>query len=483
MSQTNECLKRLTAFADQESLFAAGDKLLLAVSAGADSTAMLYLMSRLRFSYNLSLLAVHINHQLRGEASMEDERHIKEICMRLSVPLVIRRIELGQEGDLENRARIARFETFRIILENYKFNRIMLAHHKWDHAETFLMNLFRGAGLSGMSGIKALNGDVAHPMLAFNPQELRELLLEAGISWREDASNADNRFTRNRMRNELMPLLVRDYNPQIREKLCDSAVIFNQADQYIAERARRKFRKICVENGSGRIVLSIPDLLKSVAIERFYILREAFNQACGTRLDLSGNHVRELSELLTSAGSKFISLPHGVLAIKRYQELHFSIYPEDVHSPEAETLTIGNERARAVHMDHRFSFKLLKVLPAKMNEMDKTTVILDADKLCGHIKIRRRIAGDRFIPFGMREFKKLKDFFIDEKVAKYDRDLIPVFEDDEKIIWICGWRLDNRVRYDENTTRYLMIHAESLQNKANRAASRKKRGTNELDEL
>jgi tRNA(Ile)-lysidine synthase len=148
-----------------------------------------------------------------------------------------------------------------------------------------------------------------------------------------------------------------------------------------------------------------------------------------------------------------------------------------------EDLIIESERSRVVHMDHRFSFKYLNVLPAEIEEMDGYKVILDADKIVGKIRIRSRRDGDRFIPFGMNGFKKLKDFFIDEKVAKYDRDTIPIFADEEKILWVCPFRLDNRVRYDESSSRFLSIEAESLIKKSNRAASRKKRGTNEFDEL
>lgn len=483
MSLTNEYLKRLMDFVNQEQLLKNGDKLLLAVSAGADSTAMLYLFSRLRFSCNFSLLAVHINHRLRGENSDLDEKQIKGVCTRLNVPLIIRRIELDGTQDLENRARIARFDVFKQILNIYRFDKVLLAHHKWDLAETVLLNLFRGSGLSGMAGIKPKQGNVIHPMLAFSPRELRELLTETGINWREDESNFDNRFTRNRVRNELMPHLSETYNPQIREKLAEEAAILLQADQYIAIRAERRFKKITLENGNGRVILSIPELLKAPYIEQFYILREAFGFTCGSRLDFLGSHLRDLIGLLNSEGSKYISLPRGVVAIKRYGELHFSVYPGDVQAQISDALVIESERARAVHMDYRFNFKYLKVLPSNHREHRADRIILDADKVSGKIRIRQRAAGDRFVPFGMNDFKKLKDFFIDEKVAKYDRDLIPIFEDEEKIIWICGYRMDDRVRYDESTIRYLMIEAESLSKKSNRAASRKKRGTNELDEL
>jgi len=483
MSLTNEYLRRLTEFLDQEGILKRGEKLLLAVSAGADSTAMLYLFSRLRFSYNLSLLAVHINHQLRGEESDKDEELIKAICTKLNVPLIVRRISLGGSQDLENRARTARFEIFEQILTSYRFHKVLLAHHKWDLAETVLLNLFRGSGLTGMSGIKPLQGKVMHPLLTFEPDELKTLLHELQIPWREDQSNQDQRFSRNRVRNGLMPHLAETYNPMIREKLAQEAEILQQADQYIGQKALKRFKKICLESSTGRVILSIPDLLRAPGIERFYILREAYRQLTGTPQDLFRSHIVELLSLCSAQGSKYISLPHGILAIKRYQELVLSSFADDVVSPQHDALVIDADRSRAVHMDYRFQFKHLKVLPQNHAEYTGFRAILDADKIEEGFVIRARHPGDRFMPLGMRSLKKVKDFFIDEKVAKYDRDSVPIFDDGAKIFWICGHRLDERVRYTEDTTRYLMIEATSLSTKPNRAASRKKRGNDEFDEL
>lgn len=483
MSQSNEYLKRLVGFAQKEQILRKGEKLLLAVSAGADSTAMLYLYSRLRFSYNLSLLAVHINHQLRGIASDQDEEQIKKLCLQLNVPLIIRHIELKGPQDLENRARIARFEIFNQILESYKFDKVLLAHHKADLAETVLINLLRGSGLSGMAGIKPLQDKVVHPMLDFMPQELKELLNSVKITWREDESNSDPGFTRNRIRTELIPQLKQIYNPQITQLLANEASVLLQADKYIEEKANRRFKKICLENSLERIILSLPDLLRVPQIEQYYILRKAYRLVSGTKQDFFRVHMHELESLFETEGSKHISLPHSIYAIKQYQELIFSSVREDIEPQPAEELIIEGERARAVHINYRFSFKYLKVLPPDCAEYQRNKVILDADKIVGRIRIRTRREGDRFIPFGMNGFKKLKDFFIDEKIPKYDRDLIPIFEDEEKIIWLCGFRPDNRVRYQETSSRYLAIEAESLLKKPNRAANRKKRGSNEFDEL
>lgn len=483
MSLSTDYIKRLMDYLEQEQILCRGEKLLLAVSGGADSTAMLYFYHRLRFVLNVTLLAVHVNHQLRGESSDGDEQAVSKLCQKLNIPLIIRTIELPGERDLENRAREARFEIFSHIMERYRFDKVLLAHHKWDLAETVLINLFRGAGLSGMAGIKAKQGNVLHPLLCFKPEELKDMLIQLQIPWREDASNLETKFTRNRIRHDLIPLLEKDYNPQLRDKLAEEANILNQADRYISERALRRYKKICLDSTSQRIVLSVPDLQKAPDIEHFYILREAYRQVSGQHQDFFLANLREIQGILGAQGSKYVSLPHGTFVIKRYQELVFSNCPEDVQPESSQALQIESERSRAVHMDYRFRFKYLRVLPQDHLDYQGYRAIIDADKIRNGFMVRSRQPGDRFMPMGMQNFKKLKDFFIDEKVAKYDRDLIPIFDDGEKIFWICGHRIDERVRYTEATSRYLMIEAVSLLKKPNRAANRKKRGYDEFDEL
>jgi tRNA(Ile)-lysidine synthase len=483
MSLSTDYIKRLMEYLEREQILCTGEKLLLAVSGGADSTAMLYFYHRLRFVLNVTLLAVHVNHQLRGESSDLDEQGVRQLCQKLNIPLIVRTIDLPGDRDLENRAREARFEIFSHIMKSYHFDKVLLAHHKWDLAETVLLNLFRGAGLSGMAGIKPKQGKVLHPLLCFKPEELKDMLVQLQIPWREDASNLQTKFTRNRIRHDLIPLLEKDYNPQLRDKLAEEANILNQADRYISERALRRYKKICLDNSNQRIVLSLPDLLKAPDIEHFYILREAYRQVSGQQQDFFLANLREIQGIFSAAGSKYVSLPHGTFAIKRYQELVFSSNPEEVQPENAEALSIEPERSRAVHMDYRFRFKYLRVLPQDHTEYQGHRAIIDADKIKGGFTIRSRRPGDRFMPLGMQSFKKIKDFFIDEKVAKYDRDLIPIFEDGEKIFWICGHRIDERVRYTKATTRFLMIEAVSLINKQNRAANRKKRGYDEFDEL
>ncbi len=483
MSFSTEVLNRFEKHVIGKGLIKSGSKLILGISGGADSTALVYLFSRLRYQYKLSLLGVHINHQLRAEASDEDEKSVKTFCIGLNIPLIIRKIELGAGADLENRARIARFEVFEQILNNYRFDKILLGHHKWDQAETVLQHLIRGSGLGGLCGIKTMQGKILHPLLIFSPEELRSFLEAQNIGWREDGSNFESTFTRNRIRLDLIPHIEQNFNPQFKNKLVEEAAIIEEAEAYICERALRKFKKIQLDASKERIFMSLPDLFKAPNIEQFYILRYAYQAISGCEQDFLSGHFQEIKTIMEAQGSKYITLPHAVYVRKQYQELIFSNQIGDIQPNPAEELSIEADRSRVVHMDYRFNFKYLKVLPADYKKLDPLQVIVDPDKLNGNIRIRSRISGDRFIPLGMSGLKKVKDFFIDEKVAKYDRDLIPIFCDEEKLFWICGYRMDDRVRVDEKSSRYLMITAEALTKKPKRAASRIKRGYDEFDEL
>lgn len=474
MIEIAEALKRLSGDIARKGLLVSGDKLILACSGGADSTAMLYMFSRLRHSLNVSLLAVHVNHQLRGQASFDDEELVKQQCLSLNVPLIIRRIVVPSTGNLEAQARKLRFEVFNQVLENYRFKKILLGHHRDDQAETMLLNLFRGSGISGMAGIKPLAGNIMHPMLCFAKAELELILNKAEIAWCSDASNADNKFSRNRLRNDLIPKLQRDYNPAVIDRLVHQGEIFNQADNLLKDRARRQMKRLTIDSTPQRLVLDLPALLKLGELERFYICRIAFRQICEVESDFMSVHMQAIEAILEAQGSKQIALAHGVNVKKIYTELCFYQQEESSNAlPEA--LEIDADRARAVYGDYRFSFRYLKVLP-KDHEHDRNAlqVLIDADKINYPFRIRYRLPGDRFIPFGMKHLKRVKEFFIDEKVPKYDRGLIPIFDDGEKLFWIVGHRIDDRVRYDQDSTHFLQIVAEPILTKPKRAANRKK---------
>jgi len=396
----------------------------------------------------------------------------------------VRKLGPFSPSDFENQARIARFREFDHIRKLYKFDKIALAHHRNDQAETVLMNLFRGAGISGMGGIKPQNAELIHPLLCFNRAELRSYLSSSGMRWSEDASNLDNSHRRNYLRNEIIPLLEENLAPGIVERIDLQARISRQADQLLKANSLKQFKKLVRDQSGSRIVLDSVRLAKLSEIEQYYVLKKAYSLLSGLDQDFFWHSFSGILALLSSEGSKQSILQHKIRVYKQYGELIFSNAEAGTEPEEPQELVLEEDRNRAVFMDYRFSFKYLKVLPRNWKE-DPFTVCLDADKISFPLTIRARRNGDRFCPTGMSTLKKVKDFFIDEKVPKFDRDKIAVFTDTEKIIWITGFRADQRVCPDGSSSHFLQITAESLHEKPKRAASRiKKQGeTDESDEL
>lgn len=479
MSLQDQAQKKLVAFVNAHRIIEAGDKIVVACSGGADSVALLYLLYSVRYTYKLSFLVVHINHQTRPGANEAEAQLVKDLCHKLNLALVIRKIAPEPGADFENRARELRFKELEMILKLYRFNKIALGHHKNDQAETVLMNLMRGAGLNGMAGIKPINGHVIHPLLDFERDELRALLGNQNIAWAEDQSNLDNSYRRNFVRNELLPKMQSEVHPKVVEKIARQAQISLEAETYFRNSTLKRLKKISLEQHPDRIVLDLPKLEKLSAIEQFYLLEAVYYGISGLCRDFFWHSFEEIRALYQAEGSKEITLKNDVLVRKIYQELQFyrsSSMPEI--EPEEENQLIEEDRSRTVFMDKRFTFKHIKVLPSETN-IDPKIVYLDTDKLDYPLVLRTRIPGDRFMPQGMEQFKKLKDFFIDEKVPKFDRDKVAILCDSHKILWVAGMRVDARAIPTGSSTRFLQVSLEDIHAKPNRAASRKKQGDNE----
>jgi len=470
-----QALQRLEKNINENELIKIGDKLLLGCSGGADSNAMLYLFSQLRVTYNLTLLAVHVNHQIRGAESDADQESVKELCSNLNIPLIIHKVKVPKTGNLENHARKLRFSVFAKVLDSYKFDKILLAHQREDQAETVLLNLFRGSGITGMAGIKAISGKIVHPMLCFSRKELEDILSKVDITWRTDSSNLDNKFRRNLLRNELIPRLEREFNPMLSSHLSFVAELFAQADKILKQRSESQYKRICLDIQPERTVLSCPLLIKLSKIERYYLLRNVFIKVCDDDNDFFAVHYQAIDNILATKGSKCIYLPKNIVVIKQYEELIIQV-GDIKKNTEPEPMIIDTDRTMAVYGNYRFSFKYLKVQPKDHKLADgQEQIIIDADKVNFPFMIRFRKPGDRFMPIGMTQYKSLKEFFIDEKVPKYERDLIPILEDGEKLFWIVGCRLDDRVKCDETTSRYLQIVANPIASKSRRAIHKKEK--------
>lgn len=465
-------LLRFESFSEENHIILNGMKIIIGVSGGADSMALLQCLNLLRQKYQLSLLVAHVNYHLRGADSDRDAKHVKDFCFKHNLSIVMKDAQLSTTVDLENQARKIRRDYFQGLIQTYNMDVIALGHQQKDQAETFLMNMIRGAGLTGLHAILPKSGNTIHPLLPFSRKEICDFLNAEGISWCEDSSNQDTHYKRNKVRLELLPWIENNMNPAIIEHLSDLASVFASTDTFIRDTVRIKLKQLIVAQNQDTICIELAPLVLLNPTLRFYLCRELYYHFSGTEQNFFRPYWEDIEALYHSKGCKYTVLPNHIFVIREYGELIFTIKDPNI-LPEEQERELSNLRNRFVFGNYRIDLKRLKGLPSKRYPFeDKSTVYLDADHITFPLCIRYRRNGDTFQPLGLKGNKKLKDFFIDEKIAKTERDKIPVFVDQEKILWISGMRIDQRVAVQQNTRNILMIHIEKMSEVKQRSAER-----------
>ena len=398
-------LNKLLEFIRRYGLISPGDRVICAVSGGADSVALLFAMYLLRERLDITLEAAHFNHRLRGEESDADEAFVKELCGRYEIPLHpgSGRILPGKKG-LEAAAREARYAFLRSLP-----GKIATAHTADDNAETVLLHLVRGTGLKGLGGIFPMNGNVIRPMLTVTRREVEAFLSEYALPHREDSTNATDLFLRNRIRRNVMPLLLQE-NPSLAENLSDMALGLREDEDYLFRMAGETLPGVAA-------LREMHPALRARALERF--LKENGVSEPEKR------HIALLEQLVFSdKPSARADLPGGITVARRYDTL--------VVLGEAQPLS-----ERVLEGSLELPELGLRVVCAEadtiVNTPDTFTVVPE-----GRIVVRSRLPGDRIRLSGGT--KSLKKLFIDRKIPASERLRIPIIADDAGVlgVWSIG---------------------------------------------
>lgn len=442
-------LTRVAAAVRQYGLFASGDTLVVGVSGGADSVALLDMLTRLP-GFELTLVVAHVNHCLRGAASDGDEQFCRELAERYHVTFAAARVDVQdlaqtEQLNLEDAARAARIRFFDQLRDSHRAAAVVLAHHADDQAETVVMRLLRGSGTTGLAGMAYRNGrGYVRPLLGVSRSDIEHYLDSRSCQWRVDASNEDLRYLRNRVRHQLLPLL-KQYNPALREVLCASATVLRDDDEALVEQAQQLFATACSTEG-GQVSCRIP-LLTSVhrAVTR-RVLREAYRQIAGSLIGLGHDHIAALLALLAGEQSgKAVSLPQGITAVREYEKLILKKAAER-HDSIGYALTVTGVGEYPLP-----GGGCLVVACCSPGEAAASvdTATLDLDRVPFPWQVRTVAPGDRMIPLGMNGRKKVKDIFIDRKVPRAVRLRVPLLFCGDQLIWIAGVCLAESARLDD----------------------------------
>ncbi|MBS3735930.1 tRNA lysidine(34) synthetase TilS [Candidatus Bipolaricaulota bacterium] len=443
---------------------------LVAVSGGVDSTALLRALSELEPEFDLELSVAHLDHGIRGEASAENAEFVRDIAEKQGLKLIVEkrpvtRIAEEEGRSLEEAARSVRYRFLsQAALEN-EMDFVALGHNRNDQAETIIMHLIRGAGLRGLSGMKEKSGRYIRPLVQTPRKEITDYVEARDIDYRFDETNEDTSFTRNRIRHELIPKLEDDYNPRIIDNIVRLGKLARGAREFIEGRANRAYEKIKLTEEPDGECFSRGELLALHPYLQRSTVRKFLKEARGDLEDLAYSHVEDLlKKLREEPASTRLDLPGITFSLDRDKacfgkdlseitqpSYYFEIQPGEVIDIEEADLKITCEiisSEEGWNLDDFYGDRLIEAV--------------DWRKVEQPILVRNREDGDRFVPLGMNGDKKLKDFFIDLKIPRRERDKIPLVCDENGIIWVVGFRIDDRYKVDDTTEELLTMRAREI---------------------
>jgi len=455
-------------------LFQAGDRLLIAVSGGPDSVALLSILTELASSWRLTLHALHVNYGLRGEESEEDARFVARLCDRFGIPCRCERVSLGQPGpdghrsSLQARARDARYDILARMARALGANKVALGHQADDQAETLLMWMLRGAGSAGLSGIPPVRESLfIRPLLGISREAILAYLRTRALPFRLDSSNTKPIYMRNRIRHELLPVM-KQFNPAIVEVLARQSEVLREEDTFLGQAAVDALAPLAQKFGDdGALIDRASFLALPLALQRraLRLLLHRANPA------LKGPSFKGIASLLDQVchGRPGASLTiQNVVVTSEYDVIRFApLSPSDTSPASAGERGVSSEVGLPLPIPSTVDWPLtgqkIRVSLGKPHQSagsshSPKSVTLDRDRFSMPLTVRAWLPGDAFQPTGMQgRTKKLQDYFSDIKLPRRARKLIPLVLAPEGILWVAGHRADHRFCARSGTNRTLRI--------------------------
>jgi tRNA(Ile)-lysidine synthase len=473
-----------------------GASVLAGVSGGPDSMALLHTLMAVSDILSIRVAVAHLNHCLRPGDAEKDVRFVMDAAQKYGVPCHVGAIDIRKESkisglSLEEAAREARYRFFNEICHEQRFDKIAVGHHGDDNAELILLYLIRGSGPAGMGGILPVRDNIIRPLIQASRAEILEFLSSQHITWRQDESNFDAHFLRNRIRHQLLPLLAKNYNPKISESLNRTGNILQAEEQWINALIDPIFEQTVADREmnretnrkTGRIVLSAARLMDLPVAPRRRVVRRAILEVKGNLRRISFSHVDAVTDLANpDRADGCLDLPDRIRVSRQADRLVISQettplrqtpvgptrFSDLTYSYAISEAQIINDRKLYVNeIDVEIMFT--RTFAKDFHGLPKTKgnlAFFDWDRLQFPLTVRNYKTGDRFTPCGMAGTQSVKKFFINNKISPRIRVLTPILVSGETIIWIGGFRIAEmaKVRPD---TRTLLVAELSQKNESN----------------
>lgn len=456
-----------------------GDRVIAGVSGGADSVCLFLMLLELRKKIGFDLIAVHVHHGLRGEAADQDQQFVEALCEQHRIPLEIFRVNLEsiakkRKQSLEEAGRMVRREAFDSVCKKYGGNKIALAHHQNDNAETLLWNLSRGTGLDGLGGIRPVNGKFIRPLLCMNREEIEEYLAKRKQSYCIDETNAGTDYTRNKLRHLVLPILEEQVNSAAVRHMNETMEQIWELQEYMQEQVeaayqecvQEHFEKACWIQIQQKSFETFPELIKKM------VIRKGMEQVGGKKRDLSHKHVDVMMELMNKQVGRTLDLPYEMHAKRNYEGIRlekqrtYSSGEEKKAEIMQECMAELNIPGETILADRNLKLRC-KILEKPKNLSIKDipqkiyTKWFDYGIIKSSLYIRTRQAGDIIVIDEKGHQKKLKNWFVDEKIPKEVRDSQLLLAENNEILWVLGHRMSQAYQVKQSTKWILQIEVET----------------------
>ena len=458
-------LKKVRDYMREHEMTAPGDAVIVALSGGADSVCLLTVLKQLATPEFL-LRAVHVHHGIRGAEADRDEAFAQKLCESLSVPLCVAYCHVpayaAEHGLSEEEAgRILRYQVLEKEAGKWEQElpagsrvKIALAHHRDDNAETILHHLLRGSGLTGLAGIRPVQGRRIRPLLCVGREEIRAYLEAGHISWCEDSTNQSPDYTRNRIRSQVLPLLKTAVNEQAEEHILQAGQIIGQADAYLRQQAEEIWQEAVCGREEDLAAIPLTAFARQPEILKTYLIRHMLDQLHPGWKDISSRHFTAIAELAGKPVGSRLDLPGGLMARTGYETLEIVRKTEREVSVKTESGADGEiHGCQTVPELHMTVFPRQKDQEIPKNQYTKW---FDYDKIKGTLSVRTRRTGDYLIlPSGGS--KTIARYMIDEKIPKEKREQILLLAEGSHVLWVVGFRISEYYKIEEHTENILQV--------------------------
>ena len=425
-------LKKVCKFIEDNKMISPGDRVILGISGGADSVCLLFVLLEYKKQIDFTLQAVHVNHNIRGKEAKKDEEYVKRLCDDLNVPCDIVQVDIPnivkETGMSSEEA--GRIERYRIFNE-YNPDKIAIAHHLNDLSETLIFNLTRGSGIKGMCSIRAVSGKLIRPLLSVSRLQIENYLEKKNIKYCVDSTNKDIEYSRNRIRNQVIPAL-KEINVKSLEHIAAFSDMAYETEQYLANVTDIKYQEIVKDEG-----INVNLLGKEDELIKKRIIKKAIVTAAEHEKDISAIHVEQVLGLVNMQTGRSIDLPYELRALREYDFIK-------IGKKETNRIKIGKIETEYINPENMSSY------PTEIY-----TKWFDCDKIKNALKLRTRQNGDCIrIKNGT---KKLQNLFTDLKIPSDKRDTIPLLCDGDEVVWVIGYRISEAYKVNPDTKKVIEV--------------------------